>query len=37
MFRRSQEPYASKLLEYLALAEAADFKKDPDVMVYRSL
>jgi hypothetical protein len=32
-----QEPYASKLLKAGALAEAADFKKDPDVMTYRSL
>lgn len=32
-----QEPYGSNVLIYGALAEAADFKKDPDVMVYRSL
>ena len=32
-----QEPYVSNVLLYGALAEAADFKKDPDVMVYRSL
>ncbi len=31
------EPYASKALEYGALAEAADFKKDPDVQTYRAL
>lgn len=32
-----QEPYASKLLEYGALAEAADFKGDPSDQEYRSL
>lgn len=32
-----QEPYSSKVLEYGALAEAADLKKDPDAMMYRSL
>ena len=31
------EPYASKVLEYGACAEAADFKKDPDVQTYRAL
>ena len=32
-----QEPYASKLLEYGALAEAADFKSDPQEGEYRQL
>lgn len=32
-----QEPYASKLLEYGALAEAADFKSDPQESEYRQL
>lgn len=32
-----QEPYVSNLLMYGALAEAADFKKDPDALTYRSL
>lgn len=32
-----QEPFASKLLEYGALAEAADFIKDPDQDRYRAL
>jgi len=32
-----QEPYASKLIEYGALAEAADYLKDPDVDKYRAL
>lgn len=31
------EPYASKLLEYGALAEAADFKSDPQEQEYRAL
>ena len=31
------EPYASKLLEYGALAEAADFKRDPSEQQYRAL
>lgn len=32
-----QEPYASKLLEYGALAEAADLKGDPSEQEYRQL
>ena len=32
-----QEPYASKLLEYGALSEAADFKGDPSESEYRQL
>ena len=32
-----QEPYASKVLEYGALAEAADFKGDPAEQEYRGL
>ena len=32
-----QEPFASKLLEYGALAEAADFKGDPSEQEYRQL
>jgi hypothetical protein len=31
------EPYASKVLEYGALAEAADFKGDPSEQEYRQL
>lgn len=31
------EPYASKVLEYGALAEAADFKSDPQESEYRQL
>ena len=31
------EPYASKLLEYGALAEGADFKRDPNEQQYRAL
>lgn len=31
------EPYASKVLEYGALAEAADFKSDPQEQEYRAL
>ena len=32
-----QEPYASKVLEFGALAEAADFKSDPAVTEYRQM
>lgn len=32
-----QEPYASEVLEYGALAEAADFLKDPDANGYRAI
>lgn len=32
-----QEPWSSKLLEYGALAEAADFKRDPSEGQYRAL
>lgn len=31
------EPYGTKAIQYLALAEAADFLKDPDVDRYRAL
>lgn len=31
------EPYASKILEYGALAEGADFKRDPSEQQYRAL
>lgn len=31
------EPFASKLLEYGALAEGADFKRDPSEQMYRGL